>query len=443
MLAELHGKLDPLSTDPVERSEDLLTEAVFGSIRHLPRAEVLGPLLNAVGVRAAPKDLARATVSMWPSFAVSRWGVTSIEPDVVVVVGKQPVVFEAKLYSQFGKYYEPGGIGEPLHQLAVQYAAVRHWATGQQLASPVVVAVTAGSEAPTLDLHKAARDIPRIVSDFDGVPVLHWLPWRLIGSILEGAVGLRYHEHQHVEDVLALMDKRGVRRVFKGFKAEDYWLISAAQRVAAERVYPELRTFTEDLAAVLAEDGIGWTQLSAKWVWTSSGVALNKPVDWTRSYVGPMFWPTSWPTRTRLGAWAAIYAIFDFIDPALEVGLTIPGPGAGVAQATWTGHFPAMVSELTQLPDTFEMAFDGGDVARPTKVVNIKLLDADWLQSVASAAVGTSHLRLRLRHDPLSITVQQGRELVKSIRSAVEQCPAIWDMLRSSKHLSADSVSHT
>jgi hypothetical protein len=37
MLAELRGKFDPDHPEAAERSEDLLTSAVFGAVRHLPR----------------------------------------------------------------------------------------------------------------------------------------------------------------------------------------------------------------------------------------------------------------------------------------------------------------------------------------------------------------------------------------------------------------------
>lgn len=437
ILAELHGKLDPLSNDPVDRSEDLLTDAVFGAIRHLPRVEVLGPLLAAVGVKASAKDLAKASVRLWPGIPAAHGPESYIEPDVIVVAGKHVVVFEAKLYAQFGKYISAIENAAPLHQLAVQYAAVRSWAAGLRLDAPVVVAVTPGPERPSEDLATAAEDIKRLLPDTAGCEPLRWISWRSVAAVLEQARadGLRHHEAQYIDDVLEYMDKRGVRRVFEGFRPEDYWLISSAQRVAADRVYPQLRAFAEDLGAVLAKDGIGWTQSNAKWVLVSRGTALNKPVDWTRSFVGPMFWPKHWPKRTTLGGWLAIYVIFDFVDPALEVGITVPGPGVAVAQAKWTEHLDHLAAQGQLLAEDYEIAFDSGDMARPSKVVNAKALDADWLGTVTAAAGLTSHLRLRLRTDPLSLTVQTARMMVLSVRDAVELCPALWDMLRASGHL--------
>lgn len=66
MLAELHGK--------VSRSaawEDTLTEAVFGSVKYLPRRKVLLPLLKRLfpSVKFPLRDIDGATFEFWPKFA--------------------------------------------------------------------------------------------------------------------------------------------------------------------------------------------------------------------------------------------------------------------------------------------------------------------------------------------------------------------------------------
>jgi len=94
-----------------------------------------------------------------------------------------------------------------------------------------------------------------------------------------------------------------------------------------------------------------------------------------------------------------------------------------------------VATQAALLADGFEMAFDTGDVARPTEVLAVKSVDAAWLGTIASSAVGVSHLRLRLRMDPLTLAIQDARELVGAGRQAVEQCPALWDMLSASGHL--------
>jgi hypothetical protein len=242
VLAELHGKFDPSNADNVDRSEDALTFAVFGAFRYLPR-HALGALLVRAAVPFHPNDLRDARIEMWPQIPMPRWPGRIIEPDVMVVVGGQPIVFEAKLHSAFGLYPEPGQPHLPaLHQLAVQYAAVADWAVGEKLLAPVVVAVTAPPERPRAALATAEKDLARLLPVVPPNP-FRWLPWFAIAEVLDTVDDLRVHERTLVADLLRYMEKRGVRRVFKGFQPEDYWLLAAAQRVAADRAYPQIHDF--------------------------------------------------------------------------------------------------------------------------------------------------------------------------------------------------------
>ena len=193
MLAELHGKLDPDPATAVDRSEDLLTSAVFGAVRHLLR-HALVAVCEAAGVVVDASAASKARVELWPRIPMPRRPGVWIEPDVIVVIGRQPLVFEAKLHSPFGMYPDPGDPDAPsLHQMAVQYAALRAWAAGERLLPPVIVAVTAPPHRPVGDLSRAAADVVRLCPDApDGV--LRWLPWSRIAAVLEALGDLRVHE---------------------------------------------------------------------------------------------------------------------------------------------------------------------------------------------------------------------------------------------------------
>ncbi len=425
MLAELHGKFDPDRPETADRSEDLLTSAVFGAVRHLPRTAVAA-LFASVGVPADEAAVRSARILLWARVPMPQWPGKFIEPDVVIVVGRQPVVFEAKLHSPFGSYVDPNEpSGAPLHQLAVQYAAVSAWAAGERLLSPVIVAVTAPPQRPASELECAAEDVLRLCPGIGG-EVFQWLPWWRIAELLDGLRELRIHERTLVDDLLAYMEKRGVRRVFNGFRAEDYWLISAAQRVAGDRVYPQLRTFVEDLAAVLDGDDVGWSQPSYRSMWLPLGAAISKPTDWTRGWVGVQFWPRTWPERQGRGSGLALYVLFDFLNPALEVGLSIPGPGVAVAQSAWPDHLGKFVAALHQLPPGYEVVVDSGDVARPAHDRDAATVDEEWFSGTMSSLTTNAHLRLRRRVDPLQATVQQARELVLAVRADLDGMPDAW-----------------
>jgi hypothetical protein len=269
MLAELRGKIDPEGQDGgVARSEDLLTEAVFGSVRY-PRRLVLGPLLTKLSIEAKAADIANAKVLFWPTYPRPDWPGQRIEPDVVVLVGKQPVVFEAKLYSGFGHYLTTPDGGQFIHQLAAQYQAVASWAKGEQMRSPIVVAVSRGPESPDSDLEKARNDLLDVATDPQ--VAIKWISWRDIARLLEKATGLQRHELDQRDDVLALGAKRNETRMFNGLRPEDYYLLTAAQRVAADSLYPDIRTFFDDLTSVLQIDDVRRVQPSRNAMWLSSG----------------------------------------------------------------------------------------------------------------------------------------------------------------------------
>jgi hypothetical protein len=183
-----------------------------------------------------------------------------------VVAGSYVVVFEAKLHSPFSHYQNPADRhGRQLHQLAVQYAAVKDWSAGRRLSIPIMVAVTADVARPAAAIQEAQQDIQRLTGD-DGQTV-RWLPWHRIAAVLEGQKNLRPHEARHRQDLMSLMDRRGVRKVFQPIPMEDYWLMTAAQRVAVHRLYPQIRTFFDELTSLLDQDDIGWSQASYKGMW--------------------------------------------------------------------------------------------------------------------------------------------------------------------------------
>ena len=80
------------------------------------------------------------------------------------------------------------------------------------------------------------------------------------------------------------MEKRGVRHVYTGIDEEDWWLVSAAQRTARKRVYPQIAALARELQQTLEPDGIGWGTSEDK-VEHYHSFSLNLPASWARSYL--------------------------------------------------------------------------------------------------------------------------------------------------------------
>ncbi len=434
MLAEIHGKLSADHADAVERSEDLLTDAVFGSLRHLPYDTALAAVLDLAGVTMTPAELRDCEVLLWPQVPLAGWTGKFVEPDVIVRVGKRLIVFEAKLYSPFDTSYQDPASAVPngLHQLAVQFHAVSAWAAGAGRRLERVVAVTASTQRPVEDLDVARADAAHLghsAATFD------WLSWHQIGTALEAVPGLGRHEHVHVADLLTLMEQRGVRRVFTGFAMEDYWTVAAAQHVAAERLYPQIRTFVEELTSVLDANEIGWSQPGWRGMWLGgTSTAVSKPREWTRGHAGAQYWPKDWPTRRKVGANLSLYAAFDFVDPALEVGLSIPGPGAAAAQSAWAQHLDALAEGLNKLQG-LEVVADSGEITRPTKTIEPGAVTAAGLSGISAVFVTTAHLRLRRRLDVRALSVGDARDALLDVRDQATACEPLWHALRASGHI--------
>ena len=237
--------------------------------------------------------------------------------------------------------------------------------------------------------------------------------------------------------------ERGVRKVFTGFPMEDYWLITAAQRVASRRLYPQIRTFFDELTVVLGTDGVHWSQPGYKGMWLGgASTAAGKPADWTRSFVGAPYWPAAWPERrsAKYAVNLALYAIFDFLDPALEVGISIPGPGAASAQQHWTptwsiwsGNCGRLISTNWCSTPRFRTAGRSSAAADVTE---------EWLASAFAGMLNSAHLRLRLRLDIETVTVQQAREALAGIQYACRAVPALWAALAKTSQI-AGALSET
>ena len=90
-IAELHGKFSPNE----ERKEDILTSNVFSFFKYAKREIFLFQFLKLLNLDIDKKDLDEAEFVFWPSYE------DGTEPDVVIVVGRYYLLFEAKFYSGF------------------------------------------------------------------------------------------------------------------------------------------------------------------------------------------------------------------------------------------------------------------------------------------------------------------------------------------------------
>lgn len=92
-LAEIHGKLSRRN----ENMEDILTSNVFSFFKYAPRQVFLLALLRELGLGVSPDEAQSAEFHFWPTHP------NGTEPDLVIIVGKYYLLFEAKYRSGFSE----------------------------------------------------------------------------------------------------------------------------------------------------------------------------------------------------------------------------------------------------------------------------------------------------------------------------------------------------
>ncbi|MCI2237065.1 hypothetical protein MO973_40430 [Paenibacillus sp. TRM 82003] len=436
MRAELQGKLDPAATLAAERMEDTLTDAVFSAVRYLPRQRLLGPLLAAAlpGVEFSAADVERATITLWPKLPVSLLPGRQVEPDVLIQVAGHLIAIEAKYHAGFGRYQVEGR--GTVQQLTVQWCALSERAAAQGL-SATVMALTTGTSEP-VDVARAREELDELVGAGSAArrPQVRWLPWRVVADLLRGLQNLAVHEQELRDDTVELMERRGVARVFNGFDATDYQQVADAHRVAAERLYPAISTFVQELTTRLEDDGIawGWPQ---KGLWTAGGLGWQRPQEWARDHFAAAYWPTAWPRRTIKSDRIALYVLFDFVRPGVEVGYVQEPPTWAAVQRSWSPHHADLADQLNALDGSqFALVVDAGDWTAPATEVPVGEVSAALLGQLSAY----NHLRLARRLAVEEVTAPEVvREAVLQVREAVEACPAFTAMLFASGQLAAPS----
>jgi hypothetical protein len=163
LMAQLHGKL---ASDLWITSEDLLTSAVFGTIKNL-RASVFSQLLSSL----QPLEGARLPVLFGPlSWSFWPWWDTC-EPDVVIEDDRNLYVIEAKLYSDFGE--DSNGPSQLRREWSDGFVRAENAAKNLWL-----ITVTNHATLPTFALRRQLTN-----SDADPTRVC-WLSWSNIGLLL-------------------------------------------------------------------------------------------------------------------------------------------------------------------------------------------------------------------------------------------------------------------
>ena len=184
LAAEIAGKIP----SGVKRLEDVLTSHVFGFLRYSGRALYLRSFLKeALDIGVSAKEAELAKFQFWPTYP------DGSEPDVVIVVGRHYLLFEAKLHS-------------PLDQRQLRNELQQGRAAAERERKDFsLIAVTAHSCEPREELRS--------------VGPLRWTNWQQVASMIVRLIehhGDELPDRDLAEDLLDVLDGRRLRG-FRGF----------------------------------------------------------------------------------------------------------------------------------------------------------------------------------------------------------------------------------
>jgi hypothetical protein len=332
--AELKGKLSLSTSEPQDRLEDTLTDAVFTALKYLPRNILQEWLSQALPPDFAPliKDAERAHFEFWPYL-------DGVEPDLTIEIGSLLVVVEAKYRSGF---HTKNG----MHQLESEWLRAADLATRRYLRGPIVVAVT--SHFITMEDETAVRTKLKgrkelAARGLNANDAVRWSSWQQIAKSLqdhrqEVGGGLR----ELIDDVLLLLDRREVRNVFEGIDQADAWLLAGTAQVASERVYPKIAIFARELRDIGKPKGLIWGAADSGVVWNETKQLGNSP-QWHRDFIELPYWNTRLPRKR--GNAASLYVLFGLNRAAVDFGFwaSVSNP------AKWEPHIPGITASLAAM----------------------------------------------------------------------------------------------
>lgn len=199
--AALRGKLSCID------SEDALTCAVFTRLRYLPPevlCEWIAGARNHVDQCAKiARRTSEAVVRFWPAVKDTYRRSGSVEPDVIVSLGNEIFIIEAKLWS-------PKSQTEGFDQLAREWrGVVDHY--GEDAKVVGLIYITPHLEPPTDALAESAAALGNEAS------CLWWLSWASLVPILERQLDTDRVSHLVAADLLAYLNRVRLAR-FRGWR---------------------------------------------------------------------------------------------------------------------------------------------------------------------------------------------------------------------------------
>jgi hypothetical protein len=252
---------------------------------------------------------------------------------------------------------------------------------------------------------------------------VRWVKWQHLAAMLEHLPGnLTPGERGMVADLLAVMERRGVRRVFRGIPEEDLWQLAAACRVGAERVYPQIATFTHELRAELADD---FDYIATEGISTRRSMAYGQPSGWGTTHLWVPFWPRDCAKPKDLTT-AQQFVQFNLYDVTLAVGVRFIFRWPAAIAQKWKSSVAELANGIAQAAPDYDVV--ASRLYEMHKVVRSCRGD-EMDEDVLSNMLQTSDCLALQRSMPLqeAVDVAAIASMVREDRKIVENIPFLRD----------------
>jgi len=174
--------------------EDSLTSNVFSFFKYSSREIYLRDYLDKLGFEITVKDAEEAEFRFWPHYE------DGTEPDLVIIVGKYYILFEAKYYSGFGKKSET--TDEQLIR-EIKGGQLEAFSYGKEF---YLIAITA-------DYYFKKDKFEVILPDYE--ECFEWTNWQSVSSFLDNILSsnpnIKGSERDFCLDLYNLLDKKSLR----------------------------------------------------------------------------------------------------------------------------------------------------------------------------------------------------------------------------------------
>jgi hypothetical protein len=204
-----------------------------------------------------------------------------------------------------------------------------------------------------------------------------WTNWHRIGRVLEALDDGESGEKRLIEQLMLVLERRGVRHVFEGIQEEDYWVVAAAQRIAAERVFPTIAVFAREVLDGLGEHGIVRATPENR-IATMRSESLQNPDKWG---VSCLFLALTYESWAHPKKWSDrhLFVQLALNEPTLSVGYRVEIKGQRAIDAVQKAG-SAWLSAIRGLGGARAVtAVKYPDLHRPLLETTVTDISSDWL----------------------------------------------------------------